>query len=415
MEGRCLEVWEICGAQLYSTSDPVYDLEVEEWHNYCVTADDILVHNSGKTVSCMAWLFEMALFIGKEGREFWWVAPVYQQAQIAFNRMKRGLPKGFARSNDSDMTLTLPNGAVLRFKSGEKPDNLYGEDVWAAVLDEASRMRVESFYAVRSTLTATRGPIRIIGNVKGRKNWFYQGCRKAEANEPGHSYHKIIATDAVAAGVLAAEELEDARRALPEHVYRELYLCEPSDDGGNPFGLRFIGKQVRPLTRMPPVVFGVDLAKSIDWTVIHGLDANGDTCLHERFQLPWKETMDRVRLICGHVPTVIDSTGVGDPIVEGLQRNTGGAEASNFQGYKFTAQSKQMLMEGLALAIQQGSVYYPEGVVVNELESFEYEYTRTGVKYTAPEGQHDDCVMALALAVYARSSRGPEPQVIVLE
>ena len=34
-----------------------------------------------------------------------------------------------------------------------------------------------------------------------------------------------------------------------------------------------------------------------------------------------------------------------------------------------------------------------------ELEQFEYEYTRTGVRYSAPDGQHDDTVCALALAV----------------
>jgi hypothetical protein len=42
-------------------------------------------------------------------------------------------------------------------KSGEKPDGLYGEDVFAAVIDEASRMREEAWHALRSTLTATRG------------------------------------------------------------------------------------------------------------------------------------------------------------------------------------------------------------------------------------------------------------------
>lgn len=372
---------------------------------------------SGKTVSCMAWLFEQALIKGKTGREFWWVAPVAGQAEIAFNRMLRGIPKGIiARSVSSpgNQFIVLINGAVLRFKSGERPDGLYGEDVWAAVLDEASRMRAESFYAVRSTLTATRGPVRIIGNVKGRKNWFFLGCRKAEGGEPGHSYHKITALDAVAAGVFPQEELDDARRALPEAVYRELYLCEASDDGGNPFGLNFIRACIGPLSAMPPACFGGDLTKSVDWTVLHGLDAQGRTCQHDRFQLPWKETTDRVRLFCGRVTTFIDSTGVGDPIVEGLQRDTGGAELSNFKGYKFTAQSKQMLMEGLAVAIQRGEVQYPDGVIVSELESFEYEYTRTGVRYSAPEGQHDDCVMALALAVHARNNRGSEPEVIVL-
>jgi len=37
-------------------------------------------------------------------------------------------------------------------------------------------------------------------------------------------------------------------------------------------------------------------------------------------------------------------------------------------------------------------------VIVRELEAFEYVYTRTGVRYSAPEGLHDDCVCSLALA-----------------
>ncbi len=373
---------------------------------------------SGKTVSCMAWLLEQALFIGKEGREFWWVAPVSTVASIAFKRLKRGIPSYFVRSiisSEGKESITLINGAVIRFKSGEKTDSLYGEDVWAAVLDEASRMRAEAYHAIRSTLTATRGPIRIIGNVKGRKNWFFIQSRKAESGEPGHAYYKIIATDAVAAGVLAAEELEDARRALPEAVYNELYLCIPTDDGGNPFGLKFIDAQVRQLSRKPAVSFGVDLAKSIDWTVIIGLDEDGFVCVYERFQKPWRDTIKHVRLICGTTPTLVDSTGVGDPILEELQAETGGADHSNFQGYKFSSSSKQMLMEGLAVAIQQSEIYYPEGVIKSELECFEYEYTRTGVRYSAPEGMHDDCVMSLALASRAKTTRGPEPQVIVLE
>lgn len=361
----------------------------------------------------MAWLFEQALFLGKPGRQFWWIAPVFAQAKIAYARMKRGLPRELISWNDTDQTITVKlNGAILSFKSAEKPDNLYGDDVWAAVADEASRMREEAFFALRSTLTATRGQIRIIGNVKGRKNWFYLGCRKAEGGEQNHTFHKIIATDAVAAGIFPQEELDDARRALPDHVFRELYLCEPSDDGGNPFGLKYIRSNIAVISKKPAVAYGVDLAKSIDWTVIIGFDEDGAVCEFHRFQLPWRATMDRIRLICRNVPTHIDSTGVGDPIVEQLQGDN--AEHSNFQGYKFTAASKQMLMEGLAVAIQQNEIQYPYGVIVSELESFEYEYTRTGVRYTAPEGQHDDCVMALALAVHAKKNRAPEPQGIVL-
>jgi hypothetical protein len=56
-------------------------------------------------------------------------------------------------------------------------------------------------------------------------------------------------------------------------------------------------------------------------------------------------------------------------------------------------------MEGLVLAIQTRKVRFPPGPIVAELEQFEYVFTRTGVRYSAPEGYHDDCVMALALAV----------------
>ncbi len=56
-------------------------------------------------------------------------------------------------------------------------------------------------------------------------------------------------------------------------------------------------------------------------------------------------------------------------------------------------------MEGLAVAIQQQRIRFPEGSIKAELEAFEYVYSRTGVHYSAPEGLHDDCVCALALAV----------------
>jgi hypothetical protein len=32
-------------------------------------------------------------------------------------------------------------------------------------------------------------------------------------------------------------EIEDAKRELPDHVFRELYLAEPVRRRGNPFGL----------------------------------------------------------------------------------------------------------------------------------------------------------------------------------
>lgn len=356
---------------------------------------------AGKTVGCMAWLLEQAVQ-GQPGRNYWWVAPILDQARIPFERIRRGLPQGLYTANEQRLTLTLANRAVLWFKSADNPDSLYGEDVYAAVIDEASRCKEEAWHALRSTLTATRGPIRIIGNVKGRKNWAYHLARKAEAGEPGMAYAKITAHDAVAAGILDAAEVEDARRQLPDAVFRELYLAEPSDDQGNPFGLAAIRACLGPLHQdCAPEVWGWDLAKSTDWTVGIALCGHGAVCRFERFQKSWQDTIRDIGIASGPAPALVDSTGVGDPVLEALQR----LPSMHAEGFKFTAPSKQQLMEGLAVAIQQREIVVPDGPVRAELEAFEYVYTRSGVHYSAPDGMHDDCVCALALAVAKRSHR----------
>ncbi len=355
---------------------------------------------AGKTSGCIAWLIEQALS-GRAGQNYWWVAPVSDQALIAFRRAMRACPQDSYIPNISLKTITLLNGTVIWFKSGDKPNSLYGEDVYAVVIDEASRMKEDAYIAIRSTVTYTRAPIRIIGNVRGRKNWFFKMARRAEHGDPEMGYHKIVASDAVEAGVLDAKEIEDARTQMPELAWRELYLAEASDDGGNPFGLQHIRAAIGPLSDAPPAVWGWDLAKRQDFTVGVALDAEGQVCRFQRFQgIPWDEIMSKIVGWTGPVPALVDSTGVGDPIVDFLQKKPG----TNFEGYHFTQSSKQKLMEGLAMAIQSKAVSYPDGVLVQELEQFEYQYSRTGVSYSAPDGYHDDCVCALALAVMHRST-----------
>lgn len=348
---------------------------------------------AGKTASHIVWLFEQALKC-KAGQSVWWIAPVYGQAEIAFRRFRNQVTiRDFFKTNESKLRLTLPTGAMIEFKSAEKPDNLYGDDVYAAVFDEFTRARPEAWHALRSTLTATRGPCKLIGNVKGKKNWGYRLAQRAKSgSDPAYSYFKITAWDAVEAGILEREEVEQAQRDLPEHVFRELYLAEAVDDGSNPFGLEFIESCIRPLSELPPVCYGIDLAKSSDWTVIMGLDKQADICAYERFQKDWGQTKQRIIEVVKSLPALIDSTGVGDPVVEDIQR-----VCPYVQGRKFTSQSKQQLMEGLAWGIQQKQTSILEGVHRSEMESFEFKYGASGVKYSAPEGYHDDTVCAHAL------------------
>lgn len=355
---------------------------------------------SGKTTSHIIWDLEQALGL-QSGQRVWWVAPVYQQAEIAFSRMKSQISNpNFFKVNETKLRLTLPTGSIIEFKSADKPDNLYGDDVYAAVFDEFTRAKEAAWTALRTTLTATKGKCKFIGNVRGKKNWGYKLGVKARANEPGYEYFKITAQDAVEAGILEKEEIEQAKRDLPELAFRELYLAEALDDKSNPFGIEFIQRQIRPLSSGYPACFGIDLAKSVDWTVVTGLDSNGQICYFERWQSDWGQTRKRIISIVGSLPAFIDSTGVGDPIAEDIRR-----ECPNVENYHFSSASKQKLMEGLSSGIQNGEVTVLDGIMREELEAFEFEYSRTGVKYTAPAGDHDDCVCSLALA-FARKKDG---------
>lgn len=197
---------------------------------------------AGKTVGCVIWLCEQAILAPEPNRNYWWVAPVFSQARIAYSRLKSYLPPGLFSARDSDLSVTLPNRSTIWFKSGLNPDNLYGEDVYAAVVDEASRCKPEAWHAVRSTLTATRGPVRIIGNVRGTDNWAYELARSAESgSEPGRHYARLTVHDAVAGGVIHPDEVAEARRDLPEDVFNELYLAQPS-------------KRTRMFDGQPPVI-----------------------------------------------------------------------------------------------------------------------------------------------------------------
>lgn len=201
---------------------------------------------AGKTVGMIVWLFEKALAPvpgkkTKEGMYYWWVAPISGQAKIAFRRMKRYIsPKSLFTTNETELSITLINGAVIQFKSADNPDSLYGEDVYAAVLDESTRMKEDAYIAVDSTLTATDGEMRIIGNVKGTGNWSYLLARDVETGKlKSWSYFKLTASDAVEADVLKQSVLDEKESRLPRGVFLELYYAIPFVNSANKFAFSF--------------------------------------------------------------------------------------------------------------------------------------------------------------------------------
>ena len=240
--------------------------------------------------------------------------------------------------------------------------------------------------SIRPTLTDYKGRALFLSTPRG-KNYFYQlYCKQDQDWES----FKFTTYDNP---YIDADEINYARRQLPEAVFEQEYMANPMENAANPFGSNFINLCTKPLSQLEPMYYGIDLAKSVDWTVIIGLDINGNVAYYNRFQKDWATTKETILTLDRSKPIMIDSTGVGDAITEDLQRYF-----QRMYGFKYTAQSKQQLMELLASTIHKQEIGFPEGFIKSELEVFEYVYTSTGVRYNAPSGFHDDCVNALGLA-----------------
>ena len=99
----------------------------------------------------------------------------------------------------------------------------------------------------------------------------------------------------------------------------------------------------------------------------------------------------------------MDSSGIGDPIYDDLVN-----EGLDVVGYKFTNESKKKLIECLMISVEQEKIrLLDEPIQTNEMKIFGYEISPSGVmKYSAPQGKHDDCVIALALANWGRENSG---------
>jgi hypothetical protein len=321
-----------------------------------------------------------------QGKKVAYITPTYQLARVFFEQLIKVVP---FESNKSELSIKFPNDGSVEFFTGERLDNLRGRKFHLVVIDEASFIpNLEDGWlnSIRPTLTDYKGRALFISTPKG-KNFFYSLYLKS--GEPDWESFKFSTYDNPH---IDKSEIDDARTQLPEVVFEQEYMANPAENASNPFGSSYIKQCTFEVSHEPPIAFGIDLAKSVDFTVIIGLDRNGSVCYFERFQKDWRQTKQVITNL-PRIPILIDSTGVGDPIFEDLQR-----EGLNVQGFKFTSTSKQQLMEGLASAIQQRKITFPEGHITNELEVFEYQYTATGVRYSAPQGFHDDCVMALGLA-----------------
>lgn len=185
---------------------------------------------SGKTFSHIYWQAKQVhADWNKSGYNHWWVAPVNSQAQLAYKRAKRKFQHipgyQFFDSKGNEKMITTA-GVEWHFKTAKDSNNLYGEDVYSVVFDEFTRAKQDAWFALRSTVTATKAKVKFIGNFRGIANWGHQLSLKAKDPDSEYDYFRINAWDAVDAGILDREEVLQAQKDLPENVFKELYLAE---------------------------------------------------------------------------------------------------------------------------------------------------------------------------------------------
>jgi hypothetical protein len=109
---------------------------------------------------------------------------------------------------------------------------------------------------------------------------------------------------------------------------------------------------------------------------------------------------------------MMEVNSIGDVVYEQVKK-----KYNNINPFVTNNKSKQEIIEGLILDFNQGDLYIPSqklfAPLYNELQSFTYEYsskTRT-IKYGAPTGLHDDCVMSLAITNYTRKTMKSRGQI----
>lgn len=348
----------------------------------------------------------------------WIVGPSYRQMKsIAWTRLKAILiPDSSWRFNEQDLYAENSNisdkeGRFTRIelKGCDKEDSLVGVGLRSLRVDEAALIKPTVWQTVlRPMLADYQAPATFYSTPRGR-NWLYDLYMRGQSIDQINwkSWRQPTEVNKF----IKAEELLEAKKDMSERLYKQEFGAEFLDDETGVFKrvrACIVGELKKPVLGRYYVI-GIDLAKSVDFTVLTVIDSvTREVVYHERFQqLEWREQKLRIQhvaLAYNNALCVIDSTGVGDPIVEDLSLAGLSIYYENGKpGYKFSNESKTKLIEQLAIAIEQRQVTFPAQLttLIDELMNYEYVLTENNrIKYSAPEGKHDDCVISLALAVW---------------
>jgi hypothetical protein len=337
--------------------------------------------------------------------------------------------------NKNEKMIMFPNGGHIEFWSIDSGNPGRSRKYALVVIDEAAHCDLRDVWnnSIRATLADYIGRALFLSSPNGR-NFFYDLFHRGQ--DPDRTDWASWQAPTSQNPYIDPAEIQAAKDDMPELTFRQEMLGEFVNFEGSVFRLleRSLFEPAPEMQRresprfwtpaqsyLPAVALGIDWGRTVDPTVITvacdmaftptGADESGSSnglvrrrCSVleiDRFKgMPFPLQRARVRAIWeryGRPPIVAESNSIGTPQLEELNR-----EGIPVIGFHTSATSKQAIIDSLVLAFEQGAIRIPRNpVLIGELSQFQATRLPSGgIKYAAPNGQHDDTVISLALSYY---------------
>lgn len=259
----------------------------------------------GKTIACVNEIVSKAW--EKPGSMNWWVAPVYEQAELAMDMIRNHFPDVIEYTNKSKMVIVLKNksgnkgGAEIRFKSGEKINNLRGWGVDFLVIDEAAFVKEEAWVeALRPTLSDKLGRAVFIGTPQG-KNWFYEMYEKGLDDE--YDKYSSLSFSSNTNPHFPEEEWEEVKGQMPEAIFKQEYEAAFIERAGMVYHKWNRNIHVVPSFEVPPywyVYAGVDFGFTHPFAVVWvAIDPDGNYWIIDEYYEPKRSMNEHIMSLKG--------------------------------------------------------------------------------------------------------------------
>lgn len=172
---------------------------------------------AGKTVAAINDIVIKALRSIKENPRYAYVAPFYSQAKsIAWQYLKDAVREFATEIRESELSVRLPNDAIIRLFGADNPDTLRGLYFDGIILDEFGDFRPKLYgEVILPTIADRQGWLLAIGTPKGKNNAFYEVCKQAK-NSPDWFFKELKASTS---GILPQSELDLMREQMSEEQY----------------------------------------------------------------------------------------------------------------------------------------------------------------------------------------------------